>query len=134
MNLIYLALALKIVSATIINEGKFFYTSMRSGTKASETNINEPLAMHVVDTLVSDGNQQLALGLNTNFSAIALMDLNCAGCEVTHRYDPAKGNTSSYISGVSLNQQANIFQSQPGSENMINTRLTSQAMHEYMKL
>ena len=134
MNILYLTLVLQIVSASIINEGKFFYTAMRSGTKASETNINEPLAMHVVDTLVSGANQQLALGLNTNFSAIALMDSNCVGCKVTHRYNATEGDTHSYIDGVNLNQQANIFQSQPGSENMINTKLTSQAMHEYMKL
>ena len=88
---------------------------MRSGSIASETNIIEPLAMHVVDTLVSGANQHLALGLNTKFSAIALMDSNCVGCKVTQRYNATEGDTYSSIDGINLNQQANIFQSQPGS-------------------
>lgn len=92
---------------------------MRSGPKIDETNINEPLAMHVIDTLVSNEHNQFYLGLNTNFSSIALMNKNCADCKNVHKYDPSAGNTSKYINGISLSQQANIFQNIVGSEKLV---------------
>ena len=43
-------------AGTIVNDGKFFYASMRSGEKPSETGKLDPLAMHFVDILVSNKN------------------------------------------------------------------------------
>ena len=58
--------------------------------------------MHVIDTLVSNEHNQFYLGLNTNYSTIALMNKNCEGCTVEHKYDESIGNTSTHVPGVAI--------------------------------
>ena len=77
ISLVFLAQILQ--AATIINEGKFFYTSMRSGAKniTQEDFKKNPLGIHFIDVLISDAAQPFSLGLNTQFSTISVVSTNC---------------------------------------------------------
>ena len=55
-------------------DGEFFYTVMRSGGADVALDIH---GSHRVDTLVSDGNQKLALGINTEEPYFTVYSKDC---------------------------------------------------------
>ena len=58
----------------------------------------------------------------------------CNACGVTNRYNPSLGNTSSHVDNVNLDQELNIYDTTGSSVKLDSVFLTSNAMHEYMKL